>query len=435
MLFVRSAAAATEGLSMRRRVGVLAGSLCAATVLAVLASAAASDLDQAFGTGGRVTTDFGTPAAAHALAPALGGKFVAAGGAGDDFALARYLPDGTLDTSFDGDGRLTTDIGGEDVANGVVVQPNGKIVAVGASDGDFALKRYRGGGKFDVPFGQQGEVTTDLGGDDAAFAVVRMADGRFVVVGSSGQDFAVVRYTFKGDLDSTFGVQGKVVTDLGGPDRAEAVVLQSDGKIVVAGRSGGDFALARYESNGTLDSTFGGDGVVTTDFAGNQDAALAVAVQPNAEIVAAGTTASGGSSDFALARYLPDGSLDVSLGPTDPGFSGDGMVTTDFGGTDPEGATAVAIQQNNRIVAVGGALADLVVARYDFDGTPDPSFGVDGKLTTDFTGADVGQALALQADGKIVVAGTTSAGGGDFALARYGGDFVPGAPGTAPASP
>jgi uncharacterized delta-60 repeat protein len=432
--FVRSAAAVTEGLSMRRRVGVLAGSLCAASVLAVLASAAASDLDPAFGTGGRVTTDFGTPAAAHALAPALGGKFVAAGGAGDDFALARYLPDGTPDPSFDGDGRLTTDLGGEDVANGVVVQPNGKIVAVGASDGDFALQRYKGGGKFDGQFGHQGEVTTDLGGVDAAFAVVRMADGRFVVVGSSGQDFAVVRYTFKGDLDSTFGVQGKVVTDLGGADRAEAVLLQSDGKIVVAGRSGGDFALARYESNGALDSTFGGDGVVTTDFAGNQDAALAVAVQPNAEIVAAGTTTSGGSSDFALARYLPDGSLDVSLGPPDPGFGGDGMVTTDFGGTDPEGVAAVVIQQNNRIVAVGDALADFAVARYDFDGTPDPSFGVDGKLTTDFTGADVGQALALQADGKIVVAGTTSA-GGDFALARYWGDPVPGPPGTAPASP
>ena len=137
--------------------------------------------------------------------------------------------DGTPDPTLDVDGRVTTDVGGQDEANGVVVQPNGKIVAAGGSDGDFALIRYKGGGKFDPSFGTQGQVVTDFGGVDVARAVVRLPDGRFVAVGGSGQDFAVARYTFKGDPDSTFGTLGKVTTDFGGDDRAEGVVLPSDG--------------------------------------------------------------------------------------------------------------------------------------------------------------------------------------------------------------
>jgi uncharacterized delta-60 repeat protein len=348
-------------------------------------------------------------------------KIVVAGGAGGDFALARYLSNGAPDPTLDTDGRLTTDFGGQDEANGVVVQPNGKIVAVGGSDGNFALMRYRGGGKFDPSFGQQGEVTTDFGGADVATAVVRLPDGRFVVAGRSGQDFAVARYTFKGDPDTTFGTQGRVVTDFGGDDRAEAVALQSDGRIVVAGRSDGDFALARYTTTGGLDTTFDGDGRVTTDFSGGQDGALAVAVQSNTEIVAAGTTDQAGSSDFALARYLPDGSLDASSDPLESAFGVGGKVTTDFGGTDPEAAYGVAIQPNGRIVAAGGALGDFALARYAFDGSLDTSFGSGGMLTTNFTGTDVGEAVVLQLNGAIVVAGTTSA-GDDFALARYAGD-------------
>jgi len=420
--------------TVRRRSAAVALVVALAAVLAAGAQAVPGDLDGSFGTGGTVTTDFGVAAAAHALAPALDGKVVAAGAAGGDFALARYLPNGTPDTTLDADGVLTTDFGGADVANGVVVQPNGKIVAVGATDGDFALMRYRGGGKFDPSFGHQGQVTTDFGGADVPTAVVRLPDGRFVVVGGTGQDFAVARYTFKGDPDATFGTQGTVVTDFGGDDRAEAVALQSDGKIVVVGRSDGDFALARYGTDGSLDATFDGDGLVTTDFSSGLDAAFAVAVQPNAEIVVAGTTELGGSSDFAVARYAPDGSLDVSSGPLDPGFDIDGKVTTDFGGTDPEAALGVVIQANSKIVAAGGAIGDFALARYESDGSPDSTFGSGGKVTSDFTGSDVGEALVLMTDGKLVVAGTTSV-GDDFALARYEGDFAPGVPGTVPAGP
>ena len=392
--------------------------MLAVALLTAAAQAAPGDLDSSFATDGTVTTDFGTAAAARAVAPALGGKIVVAGGAGGDFALARYQPDGTPDTSLDADGEQTTDFGGQDVANGVVVQANGKIVAVGVSDGDFALVRYKGGGKLDPSFG---EVTTDVGGTDVAMDVVRLADGRFVVVGGSDQDFAVVRYSFKGDPDSTFGTQGTVVTDVGGNDRAEAAAVQSDGRVVVAGSSGSDFALARYNTNGSLDASFDGDGLVTTDFGGGQDAAFDLAIQPDGKIVVAGTTAQGGSSDFAVARYNPDGSLDVSSGSLDAGFGVDGRVTTDFGGAGAEGASGIALQQNAGIVAVGGALSDFALARYDSGGDLDPSFGTAGKLTTDFSGVDAAEALLLQADGRIVVVGTTSA-GDDFALARYLGD-------------
>jgi uncharacterized delta-60 repeat protein len=405
----------------RRRSATATLVVALAALLASAALALPGDLDGSFGTGGKVTTDFGAAATAHAVAPALEGKIVAAGGAGGDFALARYLPNGTPDPTLDSDGKLTTDFGGADVANGVVVQPNGKIVAVGGSDGDFALMRYRGGGKFDGSFGHQGEVTTDFGGTDVATAVVRLPDGRFVVVGGTGQDFAVARYTFKGDLDTTFGTLGRVITDFGGDDRAEAVALQSDGKIVVAGRSDGDFALARYTTAGTLDATFDGDGRVTTDFSGGQDAALGVAIQPNTEIVAAGTTDQAGSSDFALARYLPDGSLDASSDPLETGFGVGGRVTTDFGGTDPELASGIVVQPNGRIVVVGSALGDFAIARYAFDGSLDTGFGTGGTLTTDFGGTDAGEALILQANGAIVAAGTAGA-GDDFALARYLGD-------------
>src|SRR6266536_6168109 len=149
-----------------------------------------------------------------------------------------------------------------------------------------------------------------------------------------------------GALDPSFGTGGQVTTDFGGFDSAQAVAVQSDGKILAAGSSGGgDFALARYNADGTLDSTFGSGGKLTTDF-GGFDVALGVALQADGKIVAVGGGGSG--SDFALARYNADGSLDASFG------SG-GMVTTDFGGF--EAATAVAIQGDGKIVVTGSTFS------------------------------------------------------------------------------
>ena len=245
---------------------------------------------------------------------------------------AAQAASGALDATFGIGGKVTTDFAGDsDEARGVVLQPDGKIVAAGAantegsrdrgSGGDFALARYNPNGALDATFGTGGKVTTDFNGDDdAAFGVVLQPDGKIVAAGAAktsyrGQDFALARYNPNGTLDATFGTGGKVTTDFNGDDDAAfGVVLQPDGKIVAAGAAktsyrGQDFALARYNPNGTLDATFGTGGKVTTDFNGD-DAAFGVVLQPDGKIVAAGAANTEGSrdrgsgGDFALARYL-----------------------------------------------------------------------------------------------------------------------------------
>jgi uncharacterized delta-60 repeat protein len=203
------------------------------------------------------------------------------------------------------------------------------------------------------------------------------------------------------------------------------MAIQPDGKIVLAGYggnqySGAEFALARYNSDGSLDSTFGASGKVTTDLFGQVDAAYAAALQPDGRIVLAGFSGivagfgSGGEDavDFALVRYNSDGSLDKSFG------SG-GKVVTDFGNN--EAIYAVGVQSGGRIVAAGAAgfgdTSDFALARYNPDGSLDSTFGSTGKITTDFSGWDEAYALAILPSGRIVAAGASSTGG--FALACY----------------
>jgi uncharacterized delta-60 repeat protein len=193
-------------------------------------------------------------------------------------------------------------------------------------------------------------------------------------------------------------------------DYARALVQQADGKLVAAGRTdtatGTDFGLARYNPDGTLDASFGAGGVVTTDIGGGDDFAHALAVQADGKLVAAGVAPTQTGSSFALVRYNPDGTLDASFGTG-------GMVTTDFNG----GANALIVQVDGRLVAAGQAGEDFGLARYHPNGTLDSTFGTGGTVTTDFAGSsDAAFALAVQADGKLVAAGGT---GSAFALARY----------------
>ncbi|MFD9223461.1 hypothetical protein ACFWDI_26440 [Streptomyces sp. NPDC060064] len=289
-----------------------------------VALAAPGDLDPTFGTGGKVTTNFGgTDNEARGVAVQADGKIIAVGqsdsGGTIDFALARYNPDGSLDSTFGTGGKVTTDFGGGgDLAFGVVVQADGKIIAAGLDFSgstffDFALARYNTDGSLDTTFGTGGKVTTDFGGSfDVAFGVVVQADGKIVAVGSAGGiAFALARYNTDGSLDSTFGTGGKVTTNFGGGNEARAVALQADGKIIAAGVSTSgtaDFALARYNTDGSLDSTFGTGGKVTTNFGGT-DEARAVALQADGKIIAAGLDFSGGAFEFALARYQDGGSI------------------------------------------------------------------------------------------------------------------------------
>jgi len=225
-----------------------------------------------------------------------------------------------------------------------------------------------------------------------------------------------------GDLDPAFGEgDGMVATDFGGEERARAVVVQSDGKIVVAGGDE-DFELARYEKDGTLDTGFGGDGKVTTDFGGDDEPANAVVVQANGKIVAAGSA----GSLFALARYNADGTPDTSFG------GGDGMVTTDFPGTDTDAANALVLQPKGKLVAAGLAWPDIdspsffALARYNSDGSLDSGFGPDqdGRVVTAFpeSEGDVANAVLLRPGGKLVAVGTVHDypfGKGNVGIAQY----------------
>jgi uncharacterized delta-60 repeat protein len=334
-------------------------------------------------------------------------------------ALPAHAAPGDLDPSFDTDGKVTTDFGSAvDEGEGVAVQPNGKIVVAGLKGGtefDFALARYNPDGTLDPSFDSDGKAITNFGAFvDQAFDVAVQPDGKIVAAGWSNNDFALARYNTDGTLDTSFDTDGKVTTDFGSTDRATGVAVQPNGKIVAAGQSGDDFALARYNIDGTLDTSFDTDGKVTTDFGVTIEQRPAVALQPNGRIVAAGQS----GNDFALARYNVDGSLDAS-------FDSDGKVTTDFGGDDQ--GRGVALEPNGKIVAAGytnpGVLAhDFALARYNADGTLDAGFGSGGKVTTAIGATiDVGTDVAIQPNGKIVAAGFSHQGvtGNDFAVARY----------------
>ena len=370
-------------------------------------------LDPTFSGDGLQTTDFGGRATGVAIQ--ADGRIVAVGGGGAGFAIARYNPSGSLDTSFSGDGRKTTDFGDFDGATGVAIQANGRIVAVGAVGvgfaGDFALARYNADGTDDLSFSGDGKQTTDFGGEDGASGVAIQSSGKIVAVGDAfdGSAFALARYNPNGTLDTSFSGDGRQTTNFGGGGAARGVALQADGKIVVVGGAGSglgdpDFALARYNPNGSPDTTFSGDGRQTTNF-GGIDGANGVAIQANGKIVTAGSAE--GAGGFALARYNPNGTLDTS-------FSGDGRQTTNF-----LEANGVVLQPDGKIVAVGGTADDFALVRYNPNGSLDTSFSGDGRQTTDFEGDDAASGVAIQADGKVIAVGLASGFSTDFALARY----------------
>jgi uncharacterized delta-60 repeat protein len=357
---------------------------------------------------------------------------------------------GSAAGAFSGHGFETTDFGGTDTAQGVAIRSGGKIVVAGSTTSgagayDFALARFKRSGNLDDSFAGDGRQTTGLGEFAQAFDLAIQSNGRIVVVGTTrahGQyDFALARYRKTGALDDSFSRNGKAAPDFARV--AYGVAIQENGRIVVAGAGKDDFALARYKRNGHLDDSFSGNGKTTTDFGRadgttrirrrDYDSAYDVAIQPNGRIVVVGTTRGAGKYNyFALARYRQNGRLDRS-------FAGDGKRIVKFhGGATAEG---VAIQENGRIVAAGGAGSSycafvgtscaFAVARLKEDGGLDPSFGreIDGTGKT-VGGGDSAFDLAIQRNGRVVLVGVTGVGKPpgfdeppdlefDFALARY----------------
>jgi uncharacterized delta-60 repeat protein len=400
----------------------------AALAVEALGGVLAMNTAPAFGNG-LVTTDFGGNSDyGYSVALQADGKILVVGNSqnssGSDFALARYNSDGSLDTSFSGDGLLTSDFGGfGEYGRSAAVQADGKILVAGEIGNDFALARYTTDGVLDASFSGNGWLTTDVNiynidhDYEYVYSVALQADGKILVSGatepySNKRESVLARYNTDGTLDKNFGVNGKLQS--GVMSNGYSVAVQADGKILVAGENTRDFALARYTADGALDTSFSDDGWLRTNFVAS-DYGRSVAVQADGKILVAGIAYNGSNYDFTLIRYTVDGALDAS-------FSDDGWLMTDFGNTD-EGGYSLALQADGKILVAGdtntGKDTDFAVARYTADGVLDTSFSGNGWLTTDFGGSDLGRSLVVQADGKILVAGTSD---GNFALARYTSD-------------
>ncbi len=383
---------------------------------------------------GMVSTANGSPSfpnSASSLVLQPDGKIVLAGygynNGYSNFALVRYLRDGRIDLGFSSDGVITTAVGSSNsLAQSVALQPDGKIVVVGSSyngnNNDFAIVRYNTDGGLDATFSGDGMLSVALGSStDIANSVALQPDGKIIVVGSSTifdvelgflrTVFAVARFNADGTADTLFSDtgSGNLTTAIGSSDSSSAgVVLQPDGKILLFGNSGRDFALVRYNVDGSLDTSFSGDGKLTTAI-GVSTSAASAALQTDEKIVVAGTYYVNGFDGLVLVRYNIDGSLDSS-------FSGGGIVTN-----GSMSATSLALQTDGKIVVAGSSYGgDFALQRYNIDGSLDTSFSGDGMVITTLpSSSDYANSVKLQSDGKIVVAGSS---GNTFAVFRYNAD-------------
>jgi uncharacterized delta-60 repeat protein len=423
-------------------------------------SAAAGDLDSAFGSSGKLVSDlFGQNEVASAIALQGDGKFVVAGYTGlsatsqrADFALARYHSNGALDPSFGSGGKVVTDFdpAHRDQANAIAVQADGKIIAAGFTsflgsddntDYAFALARYHADGALDLSFGNGGKVVTNLSNPsgfntyyrESINAIAIQNDGRIVVTGAGflniaqSMDFTTVRYNSDGSLDNSFGTGGRVFSNFSNPNPTEAndsageVFLQGDGKILVAGRVhhlAFGYGLARYNRDGSPDLSFGQGGQLTTSVprqaSGNASKETAMAVQADGRILIGGFARNNDVNYFALSRYQASGAPDAA-------FGNGGQVTVNVSGA----IRSLKIQSDGRIIAAGTAsenAGDFRLARFQTDGSLDESFMGGSSVTTDFSGnADQLFSSAIQSDGKLIAVGATTnnAGNSDFAVARY----------------
>lgn len=420
----------------RRVVGVLVSAVLAAALAWYPAGAADGDLDPTFGPGGtgKVVADFGADESARGIAIQADGRIVVAGtGCGGDILVARFLPAGTPDLSFDGDGRVCIDVGAgsTDAGEEVLLGPGGTLLVAGTSNGDFAVVRLTPAGGLDPTFGAgTGKVTFGFPGDailrDAALA----PDGRIVLVGevtlagcvgvpgpTPGQTagVAVARSLPTGAPDPTFGSGGTgtvVRSDPSAVQRGLAVAVQANGNVVVGGRTSScsrvaiDALLFRLTALGQADAGF----TPASLSAPGPESVSDLAVLPDGTLIVVLDTFVGPATTpdhddaFTVARLHPDGALDVMF---ELALFGAGTNAT---------ANAVALD-GAKVVVAGSVNGDFAVARWNADGTLDPTFSGDGKVVTDLGATDSANAVAVQPDTKVVAAGQS---GADVALVRYG---------------
>ena len=353
------------------------------------------------------------------------GKIVVVGrsnGNFGDFAFARYNADGTLDTSFSGDGIATVDMvpgaGLGDVATGVAIQSDGKIVATGTATGagspNFATTRLNADGTLDTEFGTGGRAVLDpLNGVDVASDVMIDRDGKIVVIGAavptatgggSYRRWTILRYNTNGQLDTTFDSDGRVTQDFASAATAEAIVQDSDGKYVIGGLINNAWTVARFNNNGSLDASFGAAGRTTVpSLRGNTQADYGIAIQNDGRIVFGGYHVNDAAEgQFAAARFNADGTLDENFGL-------DGTVTTGAGGA---GGRDLVLQNDGKILLVGGGVGGVTLVRYLNDLPDLPSFAVrdptTGVLTVTGTAGNDQLELSVAGDTLTVRLGAES---------------------------
>ena len=455
---------AFKAMKVSRQFLLLALTVCLINIsMPNLVKAAAGDLDLTFGMGGKLAARFSDSpqffASARDVITQPDGKILIGAttsvGATFDFGIARYYPDGTPDTSFGIGGKVITDFNlnagfDDQELRQLLLQPDGKILAVGADqnrsflqESRFAIVRYHPDGSLDSSFGAGGKVTTGFfggfGGYGTAMNVVIQADGKIVVAGFSINGltyFILVRYNINGTLDTSFGSGGKVLNTFGngGPNaegaQAYDVKLRPNGKIVASGaaysptNSHLSFVVAQFNPDGSRDTSFGNGGFSLIQIA-YADRVRSMALLPDGKILLAGqsnnlTTL---QTNLALARCNADGTLDQTFGV------GGIIPTFPVQGLEP---VEMVVQPNKKIVIAvfpfGGPESNFTLMRCHEDGSLDGSFGSGGVVSTDFFGAeDITTTVALQEDGKIIAAGSVYDSLNNryyFGLARYHGDPI-----------
>lgn len=389
-------------------------------------------LDTSFGGGdGKVTLDINNDNdEAKDIAIQPNGKIVVLGTSyinfTTHFTLARFNVDGSIDNTFSDDGYVNIQFDGNtyNSARSVKLQSDGKILVAGSSyNGSYyqlAIARLHPDGSFDDTFGNAGQFVFEVPTNFYCYDMTLDGDERIIVVGMSGligmgNQMTVMRVLSNGTVDTSFGSAGANIAVIGGSSSADAVIVQTDGKIVLAGRTYGEFysdiAVARFLDNGELDTSFDSDGKRTFSIAEYDDYITSMLQLPNGKLLLGGVS----NTDFALVQLNTNGSNNNS-------FSGDGIVAVDMNESFDE-VHDIALDSDGNIIAagfIGYNLYDMAALRFSPNGVLDPLFHLDGKTNIDFSGTyDYCFAMAIQQDGKILIAGSTvNDGNTDLAIAR-----------------
>jgi uncharacterized delta-60 repeat protein len=411
------------------------------TLLAVLllaiqfVYAQAGTLDSSFGFGGKVIQTFQDGfEKCYGVAVQRDNKIITVGDGGDyassGFLVLRFNESGIIDTSFNFDGRAIADfIYDWAEARAVAIQEDGKIVVTGIGfrdnftdyDYNVLLARFNTNGNLDTSFGSNGLVITDFGGNESSRALAIQGDGKIIIAGNiSGQNFLTLRYNVNGTLDSSFGDKGKVITVFG-LAYANAIAIQKDGKIITAGSSSSSNSsiIVRYHSNGILDTSFGNAGILVNNYGYQNTIFNSIAIEPNGFILAAGASGGGLGCSMFIVRFNSFGDLDYHFGMN-------GKAIVDFDGFNSE-ATKVNLQKDSKIVLIGSTINAFASNKNNFaivrllqNGVTDSTFGVSGKTVTDF-GEEYGETAfsgTLDRLERVIAGGSSNKDYGVF-ISRY----------------